>query len=271
MKGSAVLASNAGEELEEVFNSILSIIIGFTQEEAFQLIQEWGSIVSSEGFKGNGWQSQAGVAVIVFSNLFHFYDTDPKMKLYIFKVLLELAGRAKVTESIDLDQSTINGYFSEWNLTKDEQISVLHILHKAFLNDGRGRDAAEVMAKLLKTYSDGDASKVESDAIECVRTAIIDKKTFSFDHLLTIKAVQQLEKSKPDLYKLLKVFSYGTLSDFKEFVKSNPNFIKNELKFDENSLLKKIKILTLITLSGANKVDIFNIISNDCGFSELII
>ncbi|KAE9547344.1 hypothetical protein FO519_009443 [Halicephalobus sp. NKZ332] len=253
VKGSSVLASNAGDELEEVFNSILSIIIGFTQEEAFQLIQDWGNIVLSGNFKGTGWQSQAGVAVIVFSNLFHFYDTDPKMKLYTFKVLLELAGRARVTEAIDLDQSTVNGYFKEWNLSKDEQISVLHILHKALLADGRGRDAAEVMTKLLKTYSDSDASKIENDAIECVRTAIVDPKAFSFDHLLHIKAIQQLEKSKPDLFKLLKVFSYGTLPEFKEFVKAHPDFIKSQLKFDDSSLLKKIKILTLITLSEANK------------------
>lgn len=253
VKGSQVLAKKGGEELNEVFNSILSVLIAFSIEEAFKLIQEWSKVVLSDEFSGSGVQSNAGYAADVFSNLFHFYEAHPNMKIFIFKVLLQLAGKAKITELIDLKSTTIDTYIKNWKLSVEEQIELLRILHHALLEDGRGRDAAEVMIRLLKTYSDADVSKVEPDACECVRTAILDTQTYSFDHLLRIKPIQQLEKTKKELYQLLKIFSSGTLSDFQNFVKSHPNFIKNELKYEEAPLIKKIKILTMITLAEKNK------------------
>lgn len=50
------------------------------------------------------------------------------------------------------------------------------------------------MTALLRTYTDADAVSAIEDARECVRTAIVDPKSFSFDHLLRLSAVQLLEK-----------------------------------------------------------------------------
>lgn len=58
------------------------------------------------------------------------------------------------------------------------------------------------MTSLLKTYDDSDADKAKDDAHECVRTAIIDPKSFSFDHLLGLSVVKRLEKVTK-LYKIL--------------------------------------------------------------------
>lgn len=50
------------------------------------------------------------------------------------------------------------------------------------------------MTALLRTYTDQDADHAQEDARECVRTAIIDPKSFSFDHLLRLSAVKRLQK-----------------------------------------------------------------------------
>lgn len=50
------------------------------------------------------------------------------------------------------------------------------------------------MMALLGTYTDEDASSAVDDAHECVRTAIVDPKSFSFDHLLRLEAVRVLGK-----------------------------------------------------------------------------
>lgn len=50
------------------------------------------------------------------------------------------------------------------------------------------------MTALLRTYDDSDADRAKEDARECVRTAVIDPTTFSFDHLLRLSAVKRLEK-----------------------------------------------------------------------------
>lgn len=61
----------------------------------------------------------------------------------------------------------------------------------------------KVMTALLRTYTDEDAAHAQDDARECVRTAIIDPKSFSFDHLLRLSAVKHLKKvhaSKTELF-----------------------------------------------------------------------
>ena len=52
----------------------------------------------------------------------------------------------------------------------------------------------QVMIALLGTYTAKDAGAAQSDARECVRTAVVDPKSFSFDHLVRLDAVQQLQK-----------------------------------------------------------------------------
>jgi hypothetical protein len=253
IKGSKALAKST-DDIEEVLNSILSIVITFSSEEATKLIQTWSEVALSAEFSGTGWQSNAGRIVTVFSTIFHFYDQHPSLKFSIYKVLVELTGRAKLTKFLDISTSTLNSYFSEWKLTVEQQREVLRILHAALLSDNRPQQAAEVMSRLLQTYTQADASNAEQDALECVRTAIIDPQTFSFDHLLRIQAVKHLEKNHSALFKLLKIFSHGRLNEFKIFVKENPKFISEKLKIEEDLLLKKIKILTLISLAEQNKV-----------------
>uniref|UniRef100_A0AC34G6T7 Uncharacterized protein n=1 Tax=Panagrolaimus sp. ES5 TaxID=591445 RepID=A0AC34G6T7_9BILA len=254
VKGSKALAKS-NEDIEEVFNSIVSIIIGFTPEEATKLVQTFGEVTLSADFSGTGWQSNAGRVVSVFSTLFNFYDQHPSLKFSIYKVLVELTGRAKLTNFLDISTSALNLSFSEWKLTLtvEQQREVLRILHAALLADNRPQQAAEVMTRLLQTYTQADASKAEQDALECVRIAIIDPQTFSFDHLLRIHAVKSLEKNHAVLFKLLKIFSHGRLSEFKAFVKENPKFASEKLKIEESLLEKKIKILTLISLAEENK------------------
>jgi|UniRef100_A0AC35GSB2 translation initiation factor 3 subunit M len=253
IKGSKALAK-CTDDIEEVLNSILSIVITFPLEEATKLIQTWSEVALSTEFSGTGWQSNAGRIVTVFSTVFHFYDQHPSLKFSIYKVLVELTGRAKLTKFLDISTSTLNSYFSEWKLTVEQQREVLRVLHAALLSDNRPQQAAEVMSRLLQTYTHADASNAEQDALECVRTAIIDPQTFSFDHLLRIQAVKHLEKNHSALFKLLKIFSHGRLNEFKIFVKENPKFISEKLKIEEGLLLKKIKILTLISLAEQNKV-----------------
>ena len=47
---------------------------------------------------------------------------------------------------------------------------------------------------LLGTYTDEDAFNARDDATECVRTAVVDPKSFSFDQLQRLSAVKALQK-----------------------------------------------------------------------------
>lgn len=77
------------------------------------------------------------------------------------------------------------------------------------------------MAALLATYTDADAASAIDDARECVRTAIVDPKSFCFDHLLRLSAVKLLQKAS--------FVSFHSLFLFDEFFwesKAKPIFVE---------------------------------------------
>ncbi|WKX89007.1 hypothetical protein Q1695_008564 [Nippostrongylus brasiliensis] len=110
------------------------------------------------------------------------------------------------------------------------------------------------MIMLLGTYTEKDAALDREDAIECVRTAVVDPKSFSFDHLQCLCAVKVLQKSDPLMYSALELFISGTLKDYLNFVKARPEFVGDKLKVDEAVLLKKIRLPTLMSIAENNNV-----------------
>lgn len=110
------------------------------------------------------------------------------------------------------------------------------------------------MTDLLKTYTDVDADKAKADAQQCVRTAVVDPKNFSVDHLLRLSAVRRLQQTDPKIHKMLLLFSNGLLADFHAFLKANPGYVKQELGVEEAVLEKKMKMLSLISLAEKSPV-----------------
>lgn len=49
----------------------------------------------------------------------------------------------------------------------------------------------------------------------------------------------------------------GRLTDYQKFIAKHPNFVKEQLKVDDEILLKKIKMLTLISMSESSQVIFF--------------
>ena len=110
------------------------------------------------------------------------------------------------------------------------------------------------MTTLLKTYTEADAANAKDDARECVRTAIVDPKAFSFDHLLRLVAVRSLKQTDPKIHQILTLFASGQLRDYRHFIKENPNFVREQLGVDESMLETKIKMLSLVSLAEREQI-----------------
>jgi translation initiation factor 3 subunit M len=149
--------------------------------------------------------------------------------------LLEISGKAGITQFVDVSLPTVEGYVAEWRLRVEQKRELLRNLHSALTADKRTDAAFEVMMALLRTYTDADADHAKEDARECVRTAIVDPKSFSFDHLLNLSAVQLLQKSDPKIYQLLLIFSTGKLSEYRRVKKDNAVFVQDvrKIKIDK--------------------------------------
>ncbi|VDN49765.1 unnamed protein product [Gongylonema pulchrum] len=112
----------------------------------------------------------------------------------LYVALVTLCGRARIIGDLDTSNEKVNEYIRRWSLNRNEQRTLLRLIHWALINDGRADQAAKTMTALLGTYTDEDAASAVEDARECVRTAVVDPKSFSFDHLLRLSAVKLLQK-----------------------------------------------------------------------------
>ncbi|OZC11580.1 PCI domain protein [Onchocerca flexuosa] len=250
VKTVAVLGSLESEkEVEMILNSISSLIVVLTPEAAEKIINEFCKQLSSESFKGTGWNSNASSAVRTLSNLFFAFNKHPRVQHALYLALVALCGRARIIGDLDTSTEKVNEYINRWSLDQKQQRSLLRLIHWALIHDGRADQAAKTMTALLRTYTDADAVSAIEDARECVRTAIVDPKSFSFDHLLRLSAVQLLEKSDPLMHEVLKLFSQGTLKDYRTFVTKHPTFISEKLHVDDTVLIKKMRLLTLMDMA----------------------
>jgi translation initiation factor 3 subunit M len=218
------------KDIEQLLNAIFNLSITLPIEQSLDFTKQLCEVFKSPAFKGTGWTSHAGVAVRILSNIFHLFTDRPEFQLLTFKTLLEIAGQANITNSIDLSLETVEEHIAEWKLNVEERREILRRLHNTLILDKRTNFAFEVMMALLQTYTKVDADKAKEDARECVRTAIVDPNSFSVDHLLRLNAVQSLEKSDPKIHQLLLLFSTGKLADYRGFISDNSSFIRDQLK-----------------------------------------
>uniref|UniRef100_A0A1I7TDZ2 PCI domain-containing protein n=1 Tax=Caenorhabditis tropicalis TaxID=1561998 RepID=A0A1I7TDZ2_9PELO len=163
-----------------------------------------------------------------------------------------MCAEARLIGELECSLETLQDRFNTWRTPVEGQREILRAVHSALLVDQRADQAAkcfQVMTALLGTYTEKDAAAARDDAMECVRTAVVDPKSFSFDHLERLSAVKALKTSDPLMFIALELFISGTLKDYQNFVAKNPKFVTEHLKVDETILLKKIRLLTLMSLA----------------------
>jgi len=105
------------------------------------------------------------------------------------------------------------------------------------------------------------ARKAESkdDVVRVINQALNHPNVFVFGEFFDIPAVQQLEKTEPNSYELLKIFAYGTLSDHK--AKKFPNQLSEQQ-------LTKLRKLTVISLSSDKKIIPYSELLQQLGLSN---
>uniref|UniRef100_A0A8R1HFW4 COP9/Signalosome and eIF3 complex-shared subunit 1 n=1 Tax=Caenorhabditis japonica TaxID=281687 RepID=A0A8R1HFW4_CAEJA len=240
------------QDVDLVLNSISSLIVVVPGEKCEPVVEAFINNVSPKFYKGTGWGSHAGIAVRVLSNLYKGYSNFHTVQEKIFKALVDVCAESRLIGELDCALETLQDKFNTWQTPVEGRREILRAVHRALLADHRADQAArgfQIMTALLGTYTEKDAASAREDAMECVRTAVVDPKSFSFDHLERLSAVKALKQSDPLMFTALELFISGTLKDYQAFVAKNPKFVTDHLKVDEEILLKKIRLLTLMSLA----------------------
>ncbi|GMT16077.1 hypothetical protein PFISCL1PPCAC_7374, partial [Pristionchus fissidentatus] len=177
--------------------------------------------------------------------LFFGFVRLPKVQERIFSALLDLCREARLVSEMDVNQATLTGYFEVRISTGLGRRSILRKLHAALIADNSRPGCSEVMIALLGLYTESDAESAIEDAQECVRTAVVDPKSFSFDHnsIARLSAVRQLEKD-PAMHKALQLFATGT-DKWGLPVLRHHTFVTEKLRVEDAILVKKMRLLTL--------------------------
>ncbi|VDO68134.1 unnamed protein product [Heligmosomoides polygyrus] len=241
-------------QVDYILNSICSLMVLVPAERALTVVNAFCEAITPAHFKGIGWNSNAGHAVHVLSNLFRGFAAHPKIQETLYRALVSMCSEARMIGELDCSTENLQKQFKQWGTAVDGQRDILRLVHLGLLADHKADQAAKVMIMLLGTYTEKDAALAREDAIECVRTAVVDPKSFSFDHLQRLCAVKALQKSDPLMYSALELFISGTLKDYRSFVNAHPEFVSDKLKVDEAVLLKKIRLLTLMSIAENNNV-----------------
>jgi COP9 signalosome complex subunit 7 len=108
------------------------------------------------------------------------------------------------------------------------------------ITDGKSLQPFLDMAKPLK-----DTKSIAG----IIRQALSAPNVFVFGELLSLDCVQQLEKGDEEAqqhYELLKIFAYGTYSDYKSRESKLPKLTKQQLT--------KLKQLTIVALASENRI-----------------
>ncbi|GMT22263.1 hypothetical protein PFISCL1PPCAC_13560, partial [Pristionchus fissidentatus] len=264
----ASLVGASPVEADNVLATIASLFLAIPEDKALDLLDTFCSQLTPAAFRGPGWGSPAGAAIRVLSNLFRGFVRLPKVQERIFSALLDLCREARLVSEMDVSQATLTGYFERWGSDTVMRRSILRKLHAALIADNRADQAAKVMIALLGLYTESDAESAIEDAQECVRTAVVDPKSFSFDHIVRLSAVRQLEKKDPAMHKALQLFATGTYKDYQSFVKAHPTFVTEKLRVEEAILVKKMRLLTLMSIAEKDQLIKLSLLSTELGIVD---
>jgi len=213
-------------------------------------------------------------AALKFCDLiFRHYYHDPnssKILLKVFQMYLRVAGQCNTIHEGPHTCADIQTLIDRWSLKNTEEEARIwqSLFNELSAMSGKGasgvafkkQNIVDLNRKVMLQMLDAskrclDITHQEELAKNCIINSLKDKKVYLYDSLLQSPAMQVI-KHTPD-FEILKIFSSGMFSDYKEFVEtpSGKAFLaelqRNSKGQDPGPFLEqKIRQLTFIELAG---------------------
>jgi len=200
-------------------------------------------------------KNQTALRTTILGNFYNIH-TDPEWRFKLFRATLEYVLAANEVEFVTNELDSIDDRLKEWN-SNDLQKRQLYKL--AWLILERVDSASEGYRKFTNKYLNSfesspkeDLSAAKGDAKKAITLAI--KGFYQFDQLLNYAVIKNLASESAEYqeaYTLLQIFAAEKLESYLNFYDKNTQFFQSE-GLDHNYCLKKIKLLTLVSLASAN-------------------
>jgi len=148
----------------------------------------------------------------------HAYNilTAPAVRFELFLSILKYAVASQSEASVADVHTDVERLSKAWNVKPEQLREVYKLLRDIFRNRKQAEQAHEWTVKYFELFkNDADASSVADDAVRGIVEAINLNGLYSFDAIVELSPIKQLEKQNPAAWKLLNVFVSGTLDDYR--------------------------------------------------------
>nr|XP_054761977.1 eukaryotic translation initiation factor 3 subunit M-like [Lytechinus pictus] len=247
-------------EIEGVFNSILSLLIYFPPETMEKLVPKL-----SEHITKSGTAEQSYIRIKILNSLFHGVGETNPLAYHVYCGMLRVAAKYENIDQVVTDLDKVKKWTVQWELNRDRINNVYRLLYEGLKESKQSDEASIVMVELLGTYTEDNASQARDEANRCIVNAIADPQVYLFDHLLTLRPVKFLEGER--IHDLLTIFVSGRLDDYMNFFNSNQDFIKG-LGLSHDAMIKKMRILTFMGMAVDVKEISFDTLQQELKMSE---
>ena len=105
---------------------------------------------------------------------------------------------------------------SEWNLTKDERLSLYIECAQALDQDGDAQGAFNLYFHSLSLIDAKNASKYQKEAEKLIVNAVKGPQVINFEEIMMVDAVQDLKKTSKELFEFVDLFLKADVAAFKK-------------------------------------------------------
>jgi len=239
------------KDVESIFNMISRLL--FTQKSVSVgggLVKDLSAALASEGVSGHEI-----VRMKALGNLFNNLPRESPSRFDAYINLLSLAGRAGRINAVTGQFDQIEGWISEWQISKEQVRELYRKIHSVLFGAGKSRQSSIYLVKLLETYDGEPAAALESakpDARQLVAQSLKDPETFTMEGPTALHAMSVLGETDPERT-LLNAFNEGSLDTFQAWQAANPSTLAS-LGIEEADLTRKVRLRNLQFLCAEQQV-----------------
>jgi translation initiation factor 3 subunit M len=250
-------------EIEGVLNSIVSMLIMVHQDRAEKFIQAFCEKVINAPSNRFGHLALR-VLNLLYNGLNRAYSARYHVYYYLIRAAIQAEGENEISKYFK-DLASLTEEFVECPPTVEQMQRLYRLLHEGLVKANKSELASKIMVELLSTYSSETAPEAQEDAKKCVLASLADPKMFLMDHLLPLKPVKLLEGQL--IHKLLLIFVNENLGAYMEFYNKHKDFIAS-VNLDHDVLVKKIRMLTFMSLAGEDPQMSFGTIRKELNLDQ---
>lgn len=191
-------------------------------------------------------------AAASLSNIFNSLPSSSPLRETVFLALVDLASNNDDLDLISPALASLPHWLAQWTISEEKKAAVLETVAAKLEQSTDAEKAYEFrLAHLqyLSTSASGssDAATSQASAEKAVAAALKLPRVFAFDALLKLRAVEELQRSSPAVFALVRILVQGSLADYQSWVGSNASEL-SRLGVDAAIVERKVRLLEVTAL-----------------------